>query len=300
MPPPRLIEITPSPTVLGAVARYRWDRRDPDEAARLDLADSLWLEPLVFDDRGLVATVAKELLVQPYAAPVLQKLRSGTRDDAEHFAAEGSIHLENREVDGASSVPTDAALADLVARDLRGQELRPFVDVLDACEWLCLGARRAIVSLHPGVRQLDARGRFHASDGPAVRWIDGTELWCWHGVEVGRRAIEAPESLLLGDVQLANGPAARRALIERYGLGRYLLDVGAPSLARDEAGELYRLEQSGEEPLVAVRVVDRVLDVAGVAKEHWIRVPPHLRSARAAVAWTFGVEPRKYRPQEET
>jgi hypothetical protein len=238
--------------------------------------------------------------VEPYPAPVLQKLRSGTRDHAEQFASEGSVHLENREVDGASSVPTDAALAEFVARELRGHELRPFVDVLDACEWLCLGPRRAIVSLHADVRKLDDRGRLHASDGPAVRWIDGTELWCWHGVDVGRRAIEALDTLLLGDVKLANGPAARRALIECYGLGRYLLDVGAPSIARDEAGELYRLEQPGEEPLVAVRVVDRVLDAAGVAKEHWIRVPPHLRSARAAVAWTFGVEPRKYRPKEET
>ena len=48
---------------------------------------------------------------------------------------------------------------------------------------------------------------------------------------------------------------------------------------------------------VALR--DRVLGPDGAPLEHWIGVPPHVATAREAVAWSFGMGEADYRPARE-
>ena len=38
----------------------------------------------------------------------------------------------------------------------------------------------------------------------------------------------------------------------------------------------------------------------GAPHVHWLPVPPHVATAREAVAWTFGKSERDYRPIIET
>lgn len=299
-PPPRSIEITRSPRELAAVSCFRLDRSDPEGVDALDLASHLWTRPLMRCDNELVTTIDRTLRVVSYPRSVNRLVECPERRVARAYVSDASQFVCAPAPPSVEFVSARSSLGELVARELRGGELRPFVDVLDTCEWLCLGARRAVVSLHPEVQQVDDWGGYHRVDGPAVRWLDGTQLWCWHGWEVDRRAMEAPETLPLDSVLQESRPGLRHWLIERIGLGRFLLAAGAESIARDETGELYRLAQPRFEPIVAIRVEDRVLDERGVPKEHWIQVPPEMRTPRAAVAWTFGLAPRRYRPEVET
>lgn len=38
----------------------------------------------------------------------------------------------------------------------------------------------------------------------------------------------------------------------------------------------------------------------GSRKDYWLRVPPAMRTAREAVAWTFGKDSKDYHPARET
>ena len=49
-----------------------------------------------------------------------------------------------------------------------------------------------------------------------------------------------------------------------------------------------------------VEVVNATPEPDGSFRDYLIRVPPRFRTARGAVAWTFGMEAREYRPKVET
>jgi hypothetical protein len=56
----------------------------------------------------------------------------------------------------------------------------------------------------------------------------------------------------------------------------------------------------GDEPIVAVEVVNSTRAPDGSFKRYWLRVPPEMSTAREAVAWTFGLRATQYAPEKET
>jgi hypothetical protein len=89
-------------------------------------------------------------------------------------------------------------------------------------------------------------------------------------------------------------------MLERYGPGRFIQDVGASLVDADETGELYRYELAADEPLYMIRVLDATTRPDGTRPTYWLRVPPTVRTAREAVARTFGMEAAHYSPDLET
>ena len=164
------------------------------------------------------------------------------------------------------------------------------------CWWPQRGA--VVLCERPEQLQLDEQGRLHSSPGPALRYPDGWSLWAWHGVRVPRAAIESPESMTAAEVLAEPDVEVRRVMIERMGCERLVRDGGARRLAEDETGILWRLDLADDEPLVCVEVVDP--PAGGAFRRYLLRVPPDARSPREAVAWTFGVDAREYRPAVET
>ena len=80
--------------------------------------------------------------------------------------------------------------------------------------------------------------------------------------------------------------------------------VGGPSAwlaAFDAAARiLWRLRMDRDEDLVMVEVVNATPEPDGSRATYWLRVPPDMGSAHAAVAWTFGLNEGNYRPLAET
>jgi hypothetical protein len=161
--------------------------------------------------------------------------------------------------------------------------------------------RSAVVICERPVRLLqDDRGLLHGEGGPAIVYPDGWSIWAWHGVRVPRRVIERPEAVPAAEVLAEPDPEVRRVMIERLGNDRFLRDAGATRVAEDETGILWRVDLPGDEPLVCVEVTcpNPVPDAA--FQRYVLRVPPDMRTPREAVAWTFALDSRDYRPSIET
>ena len=161
-------------------------------------------------------------------------------------------------------------------------------------EGLCLLCER------PQYINLDQRGRLHDETGPAVSFADGFSLYASHGVAVPAWVIERPEDITVDGIDAESNAEVRRVLIERFGLERYLEESGAEELDRDECGVLYLKAQQADEPIVAVKVTDSTSIVEGSPRHYFLRVPPYMRTARQAVAWTFQLQQEEYRPAKET
>jgi hypothetical protein len=179
------------------------------------------------------------------------------------------------------------------------------IDVCEACGWCWFYPDIAIVSDRPAFVRLDASGRLHAEDGPAVAYRDGFSIHALHGIRVNRRLIERPSQIDAADVDNEPNIEVRRTLIEKIGRRRYLLLGGAVVVARDETGTLWRrsLPSRRGEPrraLCFVEVVNGTREQDGTHRHYFLCVPPTLRTPREAVAWTYGLTAAAYQPRIRT
>jgi Domain of unknown function (DUF6745) len=146
----------------------------------------------------------------------------------------------------------------------------------------------------------DEQGRLHYPTGPLVEYPDGWAVWAWHGVRVPRQLIERPDTITVEQIRATRNLEARRLLLERYGLDRYLRDAAATLVHLDEYGKLWRCELPGDEPLTIVEVVNATPEPDGTCATYLLRVPPTMRTARQAVAWTFDMAADDYHPAAQT
>jgi hypothetical protein len=93
----------------------------------------------------------------------------------------------------------------------------------------------------------------------------------------------------------------RRVLLKRMGYEPFLKAIKAKPVHEDEFGMLYRTRiRLAREHLAFVRVLNSTPEPDGSRREYYLRVPPTVRTAREAVAWTFGMTAAEYVPEEET
>jgi hypothetical protein len=145
---------------------------------------------------------------------------------------------------------------------------------------------------------LDDLMRPHSDERAAIKFHSNWSVYCIRGIPV-------PERIFKGDftaVDIDDQPNVemRRIMIDRYGLQRYLTDSGAEEIHRDEFGILYQKETEIDEPIVVVQVRNSTPEPDGTFKSYMLRVPPSIRTAKEAVAWTFGVDANLYSPSIET
>jgi hypothetical protein len=170
-----------------------------------------------------------------------------------------------------------------------------------------------------------ATGRRLHNEAYAALESDVENLYFWHGVLVPAFVVVRPDWITQEHIGSETNAEVRRVMIERYGADAYLLDSGANVVQRDLVGLLYRKDIPNDEPLVMVRVLnstpepdgvmsrDEAIEAFGEAaaaainspvgsrfKQYMIRVPPTVKTAREAVAWTFGLKADEYAPELET
>jgi hypothetical protein len=173
------------------------------------------------------------------------------------------------------------------------------LEALEAGAWFFWFTETEIAVIPiPSVTKTDPRNRLHCETGPAMVWLDA-HLYYWHGIEVSADVIERPDTITIKQIEQTRNAEVRRVLMERYGFERYLLSSGAKMISRDAFGELLSKDIPGDEPLVMVRVENSTPEPDGQRKAYLLRVPPTIRTAHAAVAWTFGMKPEDYHPHFE-
>jgi hypothetical protein len=241
------------------------------------------------------------------AAPVERSIKTAREEVIESLVSSAVTHLDKAWQWTSWYVQHDAhwlAMFDFFRNTLLlKQETEMIVPLLELaqhagwyipCETICW------VSERPTIFQLDDQERLNSFSEPALRYPDGWGVYAVNGVRVPSFVIERPHDITLEHIEEESNAEVRRVMIERYGQGRFLLDSGARLIHTDPYGELYRKELSGDEPIVMVKVKNATREADGSFKTYFLRVPPHIRTAHAAVAWTFGYEAKDYSPGIET
>jgi hypothetical protein len=142
--------------------------------------------------------------------------------------------------------------------------------------------------------------RLHNGEGPAIEFAGGERLYSWHGTFVPAHLIERRRRIMPWLIDREINAERRRVMLEIYGMDKYLRMSRARIIHQDQFGILYRKNYSRGEPLVVVAVTNASPEPDGTHRRYTLRVPPTMRTARQAVAWTFGVDAKTYAPQVES
>jgi len=179
--------------------------------------------------------------------------------------------------------------------------LQDFLTMRDGAFAYVLNSRCVFACPLPSAVHFDEAVHLHNFDGPALQFADGYELHCWRGVAVTDDDRRKHETLRLDLIEQERNIELRRVLIDHYGTARFLEESGARQVQEDEYGVLYCKDLPGDEALVMVRVVNSTAEPDGSFKHYYLRVPPAVvRTAHAAVAWTFGMAQHEYHPERQT
>lgn len=191
-------------------------------------------------------------------------------------------------------------LPDLPVGPTNKKRIRVLLDL--ASEGLCYLCYEGYVFVCecPVRMSVDQDGRLHSEFGPALSSLDGYALYSWHGSTVDKWIIEKPEKITVPGIMKETNAEVRRVMIDRYGMEKFIKGSGAQEIHRDECGILYSKELEGDEPLVIVKVKNSTPEPDGSYKWYFLRVPPHITTAREAVAWTFDMDPADYSPKSQT
>ena len=175
-----------------------------------------------------------------------------------------------------------------------------------------------IVSDRPFEIHLDKRDRLHNPTSASLKWRDGFGIYCWKGVLLNGGRI-APRRIVEGDFtakEVLEEPnqEIRRCMLEKKGGQWFVEALGAKVVSQDDWGTLYRVDITGDEPIVVVKVVNSTPEPDGSYKDYFIRVHPELRpifqgrvvgdpqkmTPKAAIASTFGLREHEYTPEVQT
>ncbi len=171
-----------------------------------------------------------------------------------------------------------------------------YFDALDAGGWWWPMDDVCVVSEGPSKLHL-RNGLPHHDSDHAVAFGD----WGMHavnGVRVSENVIR--NAFTLEDIINERNVEVRRVMIDRFGLSKFVTASDAKELHRDECGVLYEIQQKNDEPLVVVQVTNSTPEADGSFRTYHLRVPPRTRTARAGVAWSFGMREEDYQPTRES
>jgi len=159
------------------------------------------------------------------------------------------------------------------------------IDIAMNCGWVYLAKDHAIIQDRPLMIKFDDRNRLHCETGPAIQYADGFEVHSWHGVTVPGKWIK--KDLTAAEALKVSNTEQRRAACEILGWANILKELNSVVIDQDEdpmIGTLVEVDipEIGKEKFLKV--------LCGTGREFAIPVPPDMRSALQANAWTYGLK----------
>jgi hypothetical protein len=189
----------------------------------------------------------------------------------------------------------------LATQGIQGIEpLEGMKKLAESCGWWWPYENICFVTGRPRIVNRDNRGRLHSAERMAIRYPDGWGFYAWHGIIVPQHVIVLREPITVEMIHAEPNVEVRRVLIERFGLDKYLKQGSVRTIHRDQCGTLYSMNTRGDEPIFVVHVINSTPEPDGSYNEYFLRVPPTMKRAREAVAWTFGLTEEEYIPLAET
>lgn len=163
------------------------------------------------------------------------------------------------------------------------------------CGWIVVYDKFAIVMDRPTSIKMDDQNRLHCENGPAVSYPDGFEVYSWHGTRVPSDWIKNKSSLTAKKAITWENIEQRRAACEILGWINVLSELDSKVINEDEdptIGTLLEVNipEVGKEKFLKV--------LCGTGRTFAIPVPPDMKTALEANAWTFGINPEDLRDLE--
>jgi hypothetical protein len=154
------------------------------------------------------------------------------------------------------------------------------------CEWIIAFKGVCFVSQKPVKTCWDDRRRLHCEDGPAVLYEDNYTIYSWHGIRIPSDWIEKKERLTPSIAIAIKNIEQRRAACEILGWDLIIRELNAKCIDKHEdpqIGELLEvtIPDAGKERFLRV--------LCGTGRRFAIPVPPTMRTALQANAWTFDI-----------
>lgn len=161
----------------------------------------------------------------------------------------------------------------------------------------------AVVSDRPNELHLDNEGRLHNHSGVAISFRDGWCFYASHGMDIPSWIIEHPEQITADKINSESNVEVRRVMLEVYGIDKYFNDDANCQLidADQDFGYLYMRSQEDDEDIYMLKLLNSTPEEDGTRKTYIIRVPPTMKTARQANAWSYGFDnPNDYNPTEQS
>lgn len=174
------------------------------------------------------------------------------------------------------------------------QTLDGLISVSKTCGWVSVFGDLAVVQERPLHIKFDEQNRLHSENGPAILFRDTFSIYAWHGTRIPAewirdKSLDAKTALTLDNIE------KRRVACEIVGWINILKELNAKVIDKDDdatIGTLLRVNipDIGDEQFLKV--------LCGTGREFAIPVPPNVKTALEANAWTYGIEPEKLRDLE--
>lgn len=289
------------PARLGAPVRDVL-RDAPWRTARADVVD--WLGMRLFSEvwRGTCGTLSA--LMAGLSARIGEAVEAAAADEPERLALRVALtHALRGQHDAAwlpffEAVTPGHEVAD--PRQRAHAAIGMIAEVARHTGWWWPFENAVVMTDRTTALHLDDQDRLHHAPGPALAYADGLAVYAWHGLELEPEFAERLDHLTVRSFRDEQNVELRRVMLEYFTVERFLAESGAKPLQEDETGKLWRVDFPDDEPVVMVEVVNSTPEPDGSFHVFFLRVPPDTRTAKAGVAWTFGLTEDEYRPVVQT
>ena len=189
-------------------------------------------------------------------------------------------------------------LRDVVGWEEQTDPLRGLWAIAKSASWIVPHQHVCWIAERPVRLLTDVKGRLHCAKGPALCYRDGWSVHAWKGVQVPAWMIEHPERITPSRISDTFEPTLRNTMIDIMTPERFIATGLVACVSKDDTGVLWRKHWGHRGVTIgswsAVEVVNGTPEPDGSRKHYVLTVPSQVRTAREAVAWTYGLSAKQY------
>ncbi len=169
-------------------------------------------------------------------------------------------------------------------------QLDGLIELVNHTGWLSMYDDTVVFQDRPEIIKMDEQNRLHCEDGPAIRFRDGFSIYAWHGTTVPDEWISDKSSLTPKIALTWENLEQRRCAAEILGWAKVLKELNAVVVDKDGdpmIGTLIEVDipDIGREKFLRV--------LCGTGREFALPVPPEMKTALEANAWTYDINPNE-------
>lgn len=176
-------------------------------------------------------------------------------------------------------------------------KIEGLLEVSKTCGWVWVFENLAIITDRPSLIKFDDNKRLHSETGPSVQYIDGTCIYCWHGTKIPGDWIKNKHLLLPENALKIVNMDQRKAACEILGWENILKKLKGKVIDKNKDPQIGTLIQA-EIPGVGKEMFLQVQ--CGTGRNFSLIVPPTMKTAIEANAWTYNLDAKEYKPEIRT